>query len=467
MKEVSYWSVANGSDTMIDLWNPNSSPEDYVVTLYYSDGSGQYHIPVYLDANASLDISLKELILSHHPDPQGSVIPESVEHGSATFANIDGETLPMDLVASVGVFNVKTATCTPYCVYCDGYTGVAMSPTSFNLSPAGTVQLKVAGAFHNEHTGIITQNAPLSPDSWSSSNANVATVSGSGLVTAVAGGTVTIVANNVDYTPDGGKLTSCDAMCPTDVLFSPQATGTVKPVITSIDPDLEMIGSSSVQLTINGSGFGSSPTVNLPTGITKSSQGSTTGRIVIVVNIGFNATIGSTGNNITVTANGQTSSPAAFTVNGPAKMIVQADTIGTTSNNPSAQSRFVTYQVQNFNNTAATNIPIAESISFGTFSCSQPDPGHSTAQCNAMFSTDGTGFFTDEWGMYTQYTPAGCGVTITDHWQWCGPTGSAPPAPNPGKTFGTLTGYIHTADTSINTYINPPTKIPTGTTFVP
>ena len=26
MKEVSYWSVANGSDTMIDLWNPASTP---------------------------------------------------------------------------------------------------------------------------------------------------------------------------------------------------------------------------------------------------------------------------------------------------------------------------------------------------------------------------------------------------------------------------------------------------------
>ncbi len=43
----------------------------------------------------------------------------------------------------------------------------------------------------------------------------------------------------------------------------------------------------------------------------------------------------------------------------------------------------------------------------------------------------------------------------------------AAPVPNPGITFMTLSGFVHTADTQINTYTNPPTPIPQGTVFHP
>ena len=434
-----------------------------MVKLYYPDGSGQYHIPVYLDPNASLDISLKELILSHHPDPQGNVIPESVQHGSATFANIDGETLPMDLVASVGVFNVKTATCVQYCVFCDGFTGIGLSPSTFNLTAGGTVQLQVKGTFHNEHNGTITQNQTVSPGpgAWGTSNSNVATVSGSGLVTAVAGGTTTITASGVDYTPDGGRYTSCDAMCPPDISnASFQATGTVKPVITSISPDLEMIGSTSVQLTINGSGFGSSPTVNLPTGFTTSGQASAPTRIVITVSIGFTAAIGSTGNNITVTANGQTSSPAAFTVDGPTHMVVEGDTLGRCSGCSTAVARFVTYQIVDFSGTNSPTLVIGEAPTTSGWSCSQQEPGSLTTICSSNPATATNGVFQDEWSIGGDvFTPSGCGFAITDHWQWC--------AMSPPHTFGTLTGYIHTDAVSINGSVNPPNQFPIGTPINP
>lgn len=38
--------------------------------------------------------------------------------------------------------------------------------------------------------------------------------------------------------------------------------------------------------------------------------------------------------------------------------------------------------------------------------------------CTAQFHTDATRTFTDEWGVYTQFTSAGCGVNTTDFWQW-------------------------------------------------
>ena len=180
------------------------------------------------------------------------------------------------------------------------------------------------------------------------------------------------------------------------------------------------------------------------------------------VSVAFTAKIGS--NNVTVTAGSATSSPASLGVNGPNQMVVQSDRIGATSNNPSAQSRYVMYTIKNYDGTVAANIPIAENMSLSGYNCLQTYPGHITAQCNAQYHTDSGGNLTDEWGMYTGYTPVGCGENITDHWQWCGPSGNNP---NPGITFGTLVGWLHTASTDINTYINPPTIIPTGTVFAP
>jgi hypothetical protein len=148
-------------------------------------------------------------------------------------------------------------------------------------------------------------------------------------------------------------------------------------------------------------------------------------------------------------------------VNGPNKMVVQSggDVIGNSTYVPGEKSRFVTYQVQKADGTAAASIPIAEGITETGYNCQQTNPGYQSAQCNAQFHTSSNGVLQDEWGRYTGYTPAGCGVNITDHWQWGGPTGSNPPAPNPGITFGTLTGWIHTVDSQINGYKNPPSPM--------
>jgi len=144
-------------------------------------------------------------------------------------------------------------------------------------------------------------------------------------------------------------------------------------------------------------------------------------------------------------------------------MVVQSDTIKQCIG-AHYQCRFVSYTVENYDNTLAANIPIAENISFSGYNCQQPNPGHTSAQCNGQYSTDGGGNLTDQWAMYTGFTPAGCGENTTDHWQWCGPTGNNP---NPGITFGTLVGWRHTASTDMNGFINPPTPIPPGTIISP
>jgi uncharacterized protein YjdB len=64
-------------------------------------------------------------------------------------------------------------------------TGITVSPSSTSLSPGGTQQLTAT---------IIPANASYPAVTWSSDNSSVATVNSSGLVTAIASGTVVITA---------------------------------------------------------------------------------------------------------------------------------------------------------------------------------------------------------------------------------------------------------------------------------
>ena len=61
-KGISHWTVANGADTMYSLWNPMNAPQDFVATLYYGDGSGQYVMPVHLAAQAPTSVGVGMLI---------------------------------------------------------------------------------------------------------------------------------------------------------------------------------------------------------------------------------------------------------------------------------------------------------------------------------------------------------------------------------------------------------------------
>ncbi len=89
-KEDSYWSVADGWDTMIGLWNPVEKAQDFTVTFYYADGSGQYVLLVHLEGQASATIDMAQLVSAQLPDAEGNVIPLSVQFGSAVLSSAQG-----------------------------------------------------------------------------------------------------------------------------------------------------------------------------------------------------------------------------------------------------------------------------------------------------------------------------------------------------------------------------------------
>lgn len=237
------------------------------------------------------------------------------------------------------------------------------------------------------------------------------------------------------YMPSGGNPPSTTPQPATGTA----AIATAPPTIAQIDPQEVNLGAQGVQITITGSGFGASPTVSLPNGLTQTGIGGSSSTIVVTVNAGYTTPTSSA--QISVTAGGVTSNSVPIMLNGPASATVEQDFIGAGSLNPNGQSRYITYQVNNIDQTPASNLPIAENISFSGYNCAQPNPGHATSSCNGQNLTSATGQFTDEWAMYTGYTPASCGETTYDHWQWCAPPptpGSNPTGPNPGITFMTV-----------------------------
>lgn len=82
-RSLSYWTTANGDDTMVTLWNPADETQDFAFTVYFA--GGQYTLPLHLEGKATRSFNLSEIIANQIPDEQGRTIPLSVHEGSDPF----------------------------------------------------------------------------------------------------------------------------------------------------------------------------------------------------------------------------------------------------------------------------------------------------------------------------------------------------------------------------------------------
>ena len=451
MTGYSYWNTANGDDTMVTLWNPADEAQNLVFTLFFAGGSYRYPVP--LGPRATRTFNVSEIIQNQLPDENGNTIPAGVHEGSAEIAGIQAEQEHILVAMAAGTYNVRKATCAGNCIRCDGYTGV----DEFDL-----IELLGAGQTTSATYSLLNNSGNYvnvsSSSTWRSSSASIATASIPGTVTGITPGTFTAYATT-GYEPefDPFDCPTCDNQnCPTEQFTgSGPSRVTPKPTISSLDPNPIMIGTSppNGQLTINGSNFGTSPIVNLPAGVTSTGQGSTDTQIILTgVSVALTAAVGN--NNVTVSVNGATSSPASLTVDGPYQMVVQSDVTGPCSGCATTVQRNITYQIRNFSGENAGTTSICETPTYSGWNCSQAQ-NIQYAQCSAPESTNGTGVFTDDWSLNSDgYTPAGCGLNVLDHWDWA--------AHSPVQDLGTLTGYLHTNAVSIDGVVSP-NKIPAGT----
>jgi len=118
-KSLSYWSIGNGNDTMVTLWNPADEAQNVTFRLNYQ--GGYYDLPVQLAPRATRMFNISEIIASQVPDAVGNIIPASVQEGSGVVMGTQGKPQHILLAVDAATYNVKKATCGTYCWVCDGY----------------------------------------------------------------------------------------------------------------------------------------------------------------------------------------------------------------------------------------------------------------------------------------------------------------------------------------------------------
>jgi hypothetical protein len=190
-KNLSYWSTANGDDTMVTLWNPADEAQDFLFTLFYP--GGHYKYSFHLEPRATSMFNISEILHSASPDVDGNVIPAGVQEGSAELSGSQGEAQHILVSMDAGTYNVQKATCSTHCQTCQGAVNSWVTDNPFVVLYGGTHQLRFTV---QNHSG--TQFDDTAPAYWSSSNTSVATVSG-GLVSGVAGGSLQAVSSDSGY----------------------------------------------------------------------------------------------------------------------------------------------------------------------------------------------------------------------------------------------------------------------------
>jgi len=191
-KNLSYWSVGNGDDTMVTLWNAADEAQDLILRLMFE--GGHYDFPIHLGPRATQVFNISEIVRSQLQDVEGNVIPVGITEGSAELMGAQGEVDSMLVAMDAGIYNVKKATCGTYsCETCNGVTDASVNPAPFTVAVGGTTQLNFIETWNSGQQYS-------AGGTWGSSNPSVATVS-SGLVTGVAAGSTRIGVQDQFYEP--------------------------------------------------------------------------------------------------------------------------------------------------------------------------------------------------------------------------------------------------------------------------
>jgi hypothetical protein len=406
-KAISYWSIANGDDTMVTVWNPADEAQDFMFTLHFA--GGQYRLPIHLGPRATQMLTLSEVVQNQIPDAEGNIIPPTVKDGSATLAGAQADNQEILVAMDAGTYNVRKATCTYYCISCNGTVSVNIVTNPFALAKGGQTTLIMMG---NQNTGGSYQ---LYGPSWSSNNTSVVSVgSSSGVVSGVAFGTAMITASlqstpvynpnwcsyNYLYCPDYGPASGSD-------------TGTVAPTISQDQalwyfdgnpvPSGFTLGSTTVTLTASGGGSGTYGWSIKSGSSIAALKGTTSGTNVTSVQISSTG-YSTAENDVTVQLQFEPSSGTqsvqtsySLTVDSPYKFV----STGSTTNkgvagpcsqipSPSGTAGFqslVPYAIISFQGQQITHIPVFESLNNDVpFYTGETWP----FAANGFTSTDGT-----------------------------------------------------------------------------
>jgi hypothetical protein len=253
-KNDPYWSVADGFDTMMTVFNSGDAPEDIVATLTYIGGSGHYWVPLHLMPGESQMLDVGQLIEMHQPDADGNFLPFDVKQGSARFAASQGPTHPVHIALASGVFNVQTATCGQGpCNICLTSVAALINPSPVLTTVGGSAQASFVLSMSDGTSLDKTTTAR-----WTSGNTAVLTVA-AGLVKGVTVGATSLTASVLAPSESEGEPDpECPASCPTGLQTGGGSGSTQIPTSLAIVPGTSSTTAGPCTLSGGGSGCGMS-----------------------------------------------------------------------------------------------------------------------------------------------------------------------------------------------------------------
>ena len=127
-KTSTFWTTANGFDTMYSIWNPASQAQPLLATFQLGNGQ-TYLYPVTVPASGTAMIDVKEIGEMGAPDINGNKLPVSVTQGRVSFSAASGKPAdPINVVVGGGIYNPAKAVCGYTCETCDGCTTFMLVP---------------------------------------------------------------------------------------------------------------------------------------------------------------------------------------------------------------------------------------------------------------------------------------------------------------------------------------------------
>lgn len=285
-KSISYWSIANGDDTMVTIWNPADEAQNFSFSLNFT--GGHYAVPVHLEARATQTFNVSEIIQNHVPDAEGNIIPPAIQEGSAKISGLKADNEQILVAMDAGTYNVRKATCSYYCISCDG--------TVYQYVDYGTIIPFTVGTtsqFYLHETWNTGWTTYTSTASWSSNHTNIATVgSTSGQGHGMSAGTTTFAALANNTPIYNSYYCNYNAYCP----YNGQASGSANETVTKLSCTSSIVRGGTVTCTVT------------PTGVSVSgwkftdSQGTTVTRSTNTTSLTWSGTM-VTGGTVNVTVN--------------------------------------------------------------------------------------------------------------------------------------------------------------------
>ena len=310
--EGGMWEYNAHHNSLMTVGNGSTKPTRAALTLFYNQGTERYDLEQTLQPDEQMWIDVGKLIRERVPDKNRKVLPDDLSSGSYEFRDLNDH-LVGSLFEGKLIYEKTYGHVVYGCMECCPYLAPAVDADPLGIPLLGTAPNGVQAEDCNGTNQDVSRNFN---GNWSTANSNIATVDMYGTHTGVAVGTTTSATFGLLSTQSG-------RICPNQ-RKNTGGTDHVTPNIASISPPDGLVG-NTVSVSLSGKGFGSSPSLIAPTGVTPTVQSSSDTQITATLAISTSVSGGNQSIQVKNTQSGQTSNGVNFFVQIPKTLVRSPD----------------------------------------------------------------------------------------------------------------------------------------------